>query len=409
MNPKKKDVLFLCQYSYPDQNSSATLPFDTALYLAKRGLSVGVLCGCSGEYSHNKNTPLHETVNGVAIHRVRYLQLDRKSKVGRLLNFFSLMCGMLFHTFVLRQYKCVIVYSNPPTLPLIACIGSALFRTKIVFVSYDVYPEVAYASKSLRPGSITAAIMRCINKKLFRKASAVVALTDEMRAYLLRHRNHIGESRTHVIANWAHEDIPELSNKARERFAFEEDDFVVCYLGNMGICQDTSALIQAIDLLQNEPHIKFLIAGHGSKLPEVRKAVGGLPSVKIFDFLTGAELSDAIRASSCGIVSLERGLIGMCAPSKYYSYLQGGLPVIAIAEEQSYLVKEVQTRSIGYAVPVGNGQRLAAVLRVLAADSTETAEMSCRASALYKQQYAREIGLEKYYMLIKEIIESSNE
>ena len=131
--------------------------------------------------------------------------------------------------------------------------------------------------------------------------------------------------------------------------------------------------------------------------------------MKIFDFLTGAELSDAIRASSCGIVSLERGLIGMCAPSKYYSYLQGGLPVIAIAEEQSYLVKEVQTRSIGYAVPVGNGQRLAAVLRVLAADSTETAEMSCRASALYKQQYAREIGLEKYYMLIKEIIESSNE
>ena len=409
MNPKKKDVLFLCQYSYPDQNSSATLPFDTALHLAKRGFSVGVLCGCSGEYSHNKSTPLHETVNGVAIHRVRYLQLQRKSKVGRLLNFFSLMCGMLFHTFVLAQYKCVIVYSNPPTLPLIACIGSALFRTKIVFVSYDVYPEVAYASKSLRPGSITAAIMRCINKKLFRKTSAVVALTDEMRTYLLRHRNHIVESRTHVIANWAHEDIPERSNKARERFAFDEDDFVVCYLGNMGICQDTSALIQAIDLLQNEPHIKFLIAGHGSKLPEVRKAVGGLPSVKIFDFLTGAELSDAIRASSCGIVSLERGLIGMCAPSKYYSYLQGGLPVIAIAEEQSYLVKEVQTRSIGYAVPVGNGQRLAAVLRVLAADSTETAEMSCRASALYKQQYAREIGLEKYYMLIKEIVESSNE
>lgn len=409
MNPKKKDVLFLCQYSYPDQNSSATLPFDTALHLAKRGFSVGVLCGCSGEYSHNKSTPLHETVNGVAIHRVRYLQLQRKSKVGRLLNFFSLMCGMLFHTFVLAQYKCVIVYSNPPTLPLIACIGSALFHTKIVFVSYDVYPEVAYASKSLRSGSITTAIMRCINKKLFRKASAVVALTDEMRAYLLRHRNHIVESRTHVIANWAHEDIPELSNKARERFAFDEDDFVVCYLGNMGICQDTSALIQAIGLLQNEPHIKFLIAGHGSKLPEVRKAVGGFPSVKIFDFLTGVELSDAIRASSCGIVSLERGLLGMCAPSKYYSYLQGGLPVIAIAEEQSYLTKEVQTQSIGYAVPVGDGQRFAAVLRTLAADSTETAEMSCRASALYKQQYAREIGLEKYYMLIKEIIESSNE
>ena len=37
----KKDVLFLCQFFYPETVSSATLPFDTAASLCKQGFSVG--------------------------------------------------------------------------------------------------------------------------------------------------------------------------------------------------------------------------------------------------------------------------------------------------------------------------------------------------------------------------------
>jgi len=39
---KKKDVLFLCQYFYPEYVSSATLPFDTAVALTKAGFTLGI-------------------------------------------------------------------------------------------------------------------------------------------------------------------------------------------------------------------------------------------------------------------------------------------------------------------------------------------------------------------------------
>lgn len=39
------------------------------------------------------------------------------------------------------------------------------------------------------------------------------------------------------------------------------------YFGNLGVCQDETALIQAMELLKDQPHIKFMVAGHGSKLP----------------------------------------------------------------------------------------------------------------------------------------------
>ena len=42
---KKKDILFLLQFFYPEYVSSATLPFDTASRLADEGFDVDVLCG----------------------------------------------------------------------------------------------------------------------------------------------------------------------------------------------------------------------------------------------------------------------------------------------------------------------------------------------------------------------------
>ena len=54
----KRDILFLCQFFYPEYNSSATLPFDTASYLAQNGYSVGALCGYPREYNTSGEVPV---------------------------------------------------------------------------------------------------------------------------------------------------------------------------------------------------------------------------------------------------------------------------------------------------------------------------------------------------------------
>ena len=58
----------------------------------------------------------------------------------------SFTLSVLLHIFEIKDYQAVIVYSNPPVLPIAAILANRLFKTKIIFVSYDVYPEVAYAS-----------------------------------------------------------------------------------------------------------------------------------------------------------------------------------------------------------------------------------------------------------------------
>ena len=77
----KKDVLFLCQFFYPEHNSSATLPFDTAKYLAAAGMSVDVLCGYPKEYSTDKNVPKREEKDGVNIRSSKELKSGDKVSV----------------------------------------------------------------------------------------------------------------------------------------------------------------------------------------------------------------------------------------------------------------------------------------------------------------------------------------
>ena len=71
--------------------------------------------------------------------------------------------------------------------------------------------------------------------------------------------------------------------------------------------------------------LRFLFIGHGNKKQAIaeRFEKQRLKNVQMHDFLTGEAFEQAVAISSCCVVSLEKGLKGMCAPSKYYSYLQG--------------------------------------------------------------------------------------
>ena len=398
MGNPKKDILFLCQFFYPEYNSSATLPFDTAKYLASHGFTVDALVGYPKEYSTDKNLPLTETVDGVGIRRIKYLQLGRVGMISRLINYFSFTLRALLKTSYLGNYKAVIVYSNPPVLPIVPIRAKKKYGTKFVFVAYDVYPEVAYASKSLRPGGMISKVMNWINKRLYRAVDCVVALSDEMKEFLLTNRPELSRDRVVTIANWAHEKESNPDHEAYERFGYKDGQFVVSYFGNMGTCQDVETMMEAAELLKNDDRVRFLIVGHGNKKGAVESRIKdkGLRNVQLLNFLTGKDFQQAVAISSCCIVSLEKGLMGTCAPSKYYSYLQGGQPVLAVVEKESYLATEVEREQIGHSVEIGDGEGLRKAIIVMVEDPDGCASMGSRAKKLYEEQYAYEVAMEKY-------------
>jgi glycosyltransferase involved in cell wall biosynthesis len=387
--------------------SSATLPFDTASYLAANGYKVGALCGYPKEYSTEKNVPIQECKDDVQIRRMKYIQLPRTSKLGRLVNYFSFTLKAWLNAGKLKHSRSVIVYSNPPVLPIVALRAKKKYGTKLVFVVYDVYPEIAYGSETIAPGSFLDKLMHRINEKLYRQADAVVALTDEMRQYLLDNRKDLTPDRVYTIENWAHEKKGEpLEEGTYEKFGFTKGQFIVGYFGNLGTCQDVQTILDTALALKDDPSVGFLIVGHGNKKDAVKAFIQehDLQNLKVFDYLTGSDFSQAVALTNCSVVSLQPGLRGTCAPSKYYSCLLGGHPVVAVVEKDSYLAKELVEESVGYHVENGDAEAFVAAVRQMQADPEALAAMGRRATELYKQRYDYPVAMKKYESLFKNIL-----
>ena len=400
---KNKDILFLCQFFYPEYISSATLPFDTARALKKAGFSVDVLCGYPLEYAEGKDIPIKEEVEGIGIHRVKYIQMDRKGFLGRIVNYFSLTFMMLLHLGKLAKYKAVVVYSNPPILPWIASWAKKLFGTKLIFVSYDLYPEVATVTHTLREGNMICRLMNHINRCVYRRADHVVSLSSEQRDYILQHRP-ISADKVTLIPNWFRDEGEPDHNRERNSFRdVVKDKFVVSYFGNMGTMQDMDTILGAIRLLRKED-VFFLFAGHGNKMDHLNRIVEeeGIENVKICKFLHGQAFRDALAVSDCALVTLEKGATGLCVPSKTYSYMMEGIPLLAIMDECD-IVRDIQTGA-GAWVRNGESERLAACIRTLRADPETLRAMGRRCRSIYLEKYTTEICTEKYVSLFRSLL-----
>ena len=397
----KKDVLFLCQFFYPEYVSSATLPYDTAVALKNAGLSVDALCGYPKEYAREADLPTKETVEGIGIHRLKYLQLGRKGFFSRLINYFSFTFMVLLHLRKLSRYKAVVVYSNPPILPWVASWAKVLFGTQLVFVTYDLYPEIGVRTGVLRAGNLICRLMDHINKCVFRRADAVVALSNEMREFILKNRE-IAPERVHVIPNWYEDRGILYTDKSDNPFRKEtKDRFVVSYLGNMGTAQDMETVCEAVRLLKEDPNVFFLFAGHGNKLDVVRQALSDVPNCKICDFLHGQDFQNALQISDCALISLEKGITGLAVPSKTYSYMMYGIPLLAVMDEGD-IVSDIEAGA-GCWARNGESEKLAELIRDLAANPEKVEKMRQTCRQLYLEKYTTDICTEKYVSLLRKL------
>lgn len=408
---EKKDVLFLCQFFYPEYVSSATLPFDTALALTNAGMKVDALCGYPEEYSLTKEVALKETYKKINIKRLKYIQLKRSNIIGRLINYFSFTFAVALRFMSLRQYKAIIVYSNPPILPLIAALADKLFNTKIIFVSYDVYPEIAQITNIISEDSTISKIMKVVNKTIFKHAHKVVALSNEMKDYLIKYRPTMSQNQVEVIPNWYEDKGPSYTPDSFGNKLFrsirKNENLIVSYFGNMGTAQDFDTIVDAIRQLKDENTVKFVFAGHGNKMNMLKKVVEeeNLKNVTIFDFLHGQDFQDALNISDCFIVSLADGLTGLAVPSKTYSYMMAGKPVIAIIGEESDIAKDLTENDAGYAMEAGESTKLVKSIKNLCDDKDKRVRMGKNCRNLFLEKYTKEHCTQQYVNMMQRILE----
>jgi glycosyltransferase involved in cell wall biosynthesis len=406
-----KEVLILCQYYFPEYVSSALLPTQVAEELRKKNIKVDVICGQPKEYFFGKKVPKKEEINGVNVYRVKYITLNNKNRLGRIINFFSFFISVLLRMGRIKKYKIILVYSNPPILPLIAYWASKLSGVKFVFIGFDIYPDNALVINKIKPGSLIEKLMKYINDRVYVESTNIIAISEDMKNYLTEKYSNINHMKIKVIPNWYTGNIDRNSKVFNKEFINLRSQWglIVSYTGNMGEAQDLDTIVDGIiQLKEKKQHhdILFIFTGHGSKSEKIREKLkrNNIENVKFYGFLTGQDYIDMLNISDICLVSLKKGIEGLGVPSKTYGYFAFGKPIIAIMSNQTELGMNINKYNAGVSISQGDINKFIDVILRYKNDPDLLRKAQAGSYKLHNELYKKDISVTKYINLVNKIL-----
>lgn len=242
------------------------------------------------------------------------------------------------------------VLAMSPPLPIAATgwLVAKARRAPFVLNIQDVFPDAAVELGALsNPSAIRAGAE--LEKWSYARASAVTVLSEDMRANLAAKTD---PAKLHIIPNFADTQAirPTSRDNAYRREFGLGDRTVVMYAGNVGMSQSLELLVEAARHFRNRDDLVFVVNGGGSGLSPVQQLAAGLDNVVFVPMQPMKRLPEVLAAADLHLVLLHTGLAKASVPSKIYSILSAGRPVLASVDPGTEIERIIDSSGAGACV-----------------------------------------------------------
>ncbi len=153
---------------------------------------------------------------------------------------------------------------------------------------------------------------------------------------------------------------------------------VVLYAGNVGYSQSLELLVE---VARRQPAVTVLINGDGSAREELERRAAGLPNIRFAGYVPEERLPELLATGDVHTVPLRRGLGRVSVPSKTYSILAAGRPVVAAIDAGTEVPRMLAASGAGIAVPPDDPDRFVEAVAALVGDPPGALEMGRRGRA----------------------------
>ncbi len=356
------NILVLCPHYAPDVAPTGEVMTSIARALARRGHRLDIVTALPW-YQHHRveegwtGRPLRRAEDEVgSVTRVHPFPTDKGNVPARALAFGGFTALVTGAALADRHRPDVVLAMSPPlTLGPAGWLAARRFGVPLVFNVQDIFPDVAVELGVLRNERVIAAASR-LERFVYRRADAVTVLSedlaDNVRAKLGRGKaGHAAKVR--VIPNFVDtEAVGVLDREGDYRREFGlEGRTVVMYAGNVGLSQSFDLVVHAARQLEvSRPEVVFVVNGGGSALADLQASAAGLGNVRFVGMQPRERLAQVLAAGDIHLIPLRRGLARSSVPSKLYSILAAGRPVLAAVDEGTEVARTVERADAGVAV-----------------------------------------------------------
>ena len=403
---KGPKLLMLTQYFYPDMASTGLLLTELAEDLVGYGCDIMVYTA-QPTYVLKTKARSSELYRGIAITRLFSTTFSKNTKPGRILNAFTFFISVLLKLVFTPKDIPLFIVSNPPFLALAGLVMNKLKGQKYVYLIHDVYPDLPVKLGYLKAGSVVVRLWTMFNKMIYENATKIIVIGECMREVVGDKLE--GKSRGKIIclSNWADEEHIKPIQKEDNWFVKEHslvDKTIVLYSGNMGLYHTLEPIIEVAEMLSDKD-IVFLFIGDGGKRVKLEGMARerGLDNVMFLPYQPFQDLPYSIACSDITIVTLEKGIEGICVPCKLYTFMASGRPIIGLLSESSEIARVIKACDCGFQLDNNDTEGLAKTILHLHENKAEAEQMGMLARKYFEEHFTRKKISRQYFELIKNL------
>lgn len=403
---KKKRVLLVTQYFYPENFKSNDIAFE----LVKRGYEVDALVGipnypvgryCNGYGIFRKRI---ETIQGVNVYRAFQTPRGRKAGgVGLALNYLSFAFFASFWAVwlsVIKRYDYVFVHQTSPiTQAIPAIIVKKLQHIPMYTWVLDLWPESLIAAGGVHNKYILKCfdmIVRCV----YRNSHKILVSSKRFTESIVS-RSNIFASKIIYFPNWDNSVSPFSAIQSAP--SLPNARFRIVFAGNIGEAQDFESTMQAVLLLKNRTDIKWIFIGDGRKRKWIEDFVqfNHLEKTVVFMGNFSKELIPSLltQADLLYLALKDAPIFSLTVPAKMQTYMSVGKPILAMINgETQDLIQDAQC---GYSVNAGDFQALASRLEnIVANEMDKLDELGINGKMFFQSHFTMDICINNLCKLL---------
>ncbi|WP_033541954.1 glycosyltransferase family 4 protein [Planococcus sp. CAU13] len=409
---KKKKIVFVINYFYPDLASTGQLMTDLCLHLQSK-YDITVVA----TQPHYANQTVEsivrfetEYLERIKVVRIKMPNVIKESKISRIKYITSYF--LLANIALLKEKNTDIIYtiSQPPVLGgLIGTIGKVLKNSKHVYNIQDFNPEQAIAINYAKSKIVTK-IAKKIDMINCSFSDCIVLVGSDMKNTLETRFADKKVPNNIVINNWTDEENLRPLSKTHDgvtRFLEKyklEDKFIIMYSGNIGLYYDLENIIQVILKFKNIRNLAFVFIGDGAtkKQLEEFKIKNNMENVYFLPYQDKEEIKYSFNAANVHLVVNQKGIKGVSVPSKIYGVMAAGKPIIGVLEKGSEAAEIISASDCGILVEPKEYEEIFGAIKMMIEESAEDLEsMGLKGREYLDLHFKKVSSLEKYERLFE--------
>ena len=305
-----------------------------------------------------------------------------------------------------RKFDLIYGISNPPVNANLGIWLKKHFHAPFVYMNWDLYPQIIEGTYDNVLVRLVCKCWHLYNSACYPKIDQMITIGSVMAESINAPLKE--KIKLKIVPIACNTDMMKPRPKADNVFIKDHDlqgKFIVLYSGKLGFGHNIQCFLDAAKLLEDCKDILFLFIGKGSRCAEVEQAItNGAKNVRLMPYQPEEIVPYSMAAGDVGIVSQEKKIAHLFLPSKTYTMMACGMPIVGLCTPKDDLKQLLDESKAGFAITENDPRQVADSIRKLYQNRDLHSKMSRHARAFVVEHFSEPAVVAQYREVFQAVL-----